>query len=74
MHFRGPLHLKQFAFYLPGSSSYDYVVDSFHVNKADRPHKHEWIRAGYYDAERQVSTGLTFLNKLGGSASGVFDT
>ncbi|WEW58511.1 target of Sbf [Emydomyces testavorans] len=34
----------------------------------------KWGRQGYYDAEKGVADGLTFLNHKGGQGSGVFDT
>lgn len=33
-----------------------------------------WVRAAFYDAQSQVSQGLTFLNNMGGQGSGNFNT
>jgi hypothetical protein len=33
----------------------------------------DWVRHAYYNAEEGVANGVTFLNNMGGSASGVFD-
>jgi hypothetical protein len=32
-----------------------------------------WGRQGYYNAEKGIADGVTFLNHLGGDGSGVFD-
>ena len=34
----------------------------------------DWLRAGYYNAESQTLANLTFLNNMGGTGSGTFDT
>src|SRR5947199_10468447 len=33
----------------------------------------DWLRAGYYNAASQELANLTFLNNMGGQASGTFD-
>lgn len=33
----------------------------------------QWGRQAYYNAEQQMTDGLTFLNNMGGQGSGVFD-
>jgi hypothetical protein len=36
-------------------------------------HTGDWVRTAYYNAEKGIADGVTFLNNKGGSASGVFD-
>ncbi|EEP76627.1 predicted protein [Uncinocarpus reesii 1704] len=140
-HFRGPLHLKKFAYYTLGGNDKRDAKPSFHSRRHGHGHFHrraeekravgdvvtatingevvtwrndyngaaptpaagsgsgsgvlknktpsggdtrkktqpvkvgsgEWGRQGYYDAEKGVADGLTFLNHHGGQGSGVFD-
>ncbi|EFW22210.1 target of Sbf [Coccidioides posadasii str. Silveira] len=142
-HFRGPLHLKKFAYYTLGSGLKPDTKRSFHARRHGHGHMHrraeekravgdivtatingevvtwaneydggaaptpapgsykgsdkdskgsgkkggdtrkktpefnagigKWGRQGYYDAEKGVADGLTFLNHNGGQGSGVFD-
>ncbi|KKZ64217.1 hypothetical protein EMCG_01470 [[Emmonsia] crescens] len=59
-HFRGPLHLKQFA-------AYALSFDKYQNNNE------KWNRLAYYNAVMMKADGLTFLNHHGGDESGVFD-
>ncbi|KAK6204464.1 putative TOS1-like glycosyl hydrolase-domain-containing protein [Scheffersomyces amazonensis] len=53
VHFRGPLVLNKFAFY---------VSDNFVHGDAQSSN---WTRLSYYDAESQTSQNVTFLNNAG---------
>ncbi|EDO18997.1 hypothetical protein Kpol_2002p68 [Vanderwaltozyma polyspora DSM 70294] len=57
VHFRGPLTLKQFAFY----SSSSFVIN---INRSSV----SWDRMAYYDASSQTSQNITFLTKAGDSS------
>lgn len=52
VHFRGPLQLNKFAYYV--SSDYEYENDSG-----------EWSRKAYFDASSQTAENVTFLTKAG---------
>ncbi|KAK1755055.1 putative TOS1-like glycosyl hydrolase-domain-containing protein [Echria macrotheca] len=65
LHFRGPLHLKQLAVYLPADKQKALVG----ACKASSP---GFERAAYYHAENQAAEGLTFLGNFGGIGSGRF--
>lgn len=56
VHFRGPLSLKQFAFY---------TTDGFTVGGSNTSAGAGWNRGAYYDASAQTASNITFLNLLG---------
>lgn len=53
VHFRGPLELSKFAYYV--SSDFEYEKDD----------SSEWERKAYYDASSQTAENVTFLTKAG---------
>lgn len=53
VHFRGPLTLNKFAYYV----SSDFSIDS---DNSD-----DWKRLAYYDAEEQTAENVTFLTRAG---------
>lgn len=53
VHFRGPLTLSKFAYYV----SSDFSMDS---DSSD-----DWTRLSYYDADEQTAENVTFLTKAG---------
>lgn len=57
VHFRGPLVLNKFAYY---------VSESFNV---DGDSNQDWSRLAYYDAESQTADNVTFLTSAGKNSS-----
>ncbi|EGV65819.1 hypothetical protein CANTEDRAFT_92156 [Yamadazyma tenuis ATCC 10573] len=57
VHFRGPLTLSKFAYY---------VSDNFEVDSGD---SEDWERLAYYEASSQTADNVTFLTKAGKNSS-----
>ena len=57
----------------PASHSTSTSSSSFSTASTPSPAAGSWQRAAYYSSTSQQSSGLTFLNNLGGQGSGVWD-